>query len=408
MPALLSINNYHYVRGGAEAVFLRHNALFEEMGWMVAPFAMRHPDNSDTNWSEFFVEEIEYGSDYSLWEKVRRTPKVIYSLEACRQVDRLLDRFPADICHAHNIYHHLSPSVLRQVHRRSIPVVMTLHDLKIACPAYRMLASDRICERCKGGRTHNVLINRCIKGSLALSAVVLAENLIHRALRTFERHVDRFVAPSRFYIDKLVEWGWPAERFVHIPNAIDTKAFVPDFTAGKAFVYVGRLSGEKGIATLVRAAARAGVPLKIVGTGPEESALRQTAAGTDVEFLGYLQRDALHGAIRSARALVLPSEWYENAPLSILEAYALGKPVIGAAIGGIPELIREGVTGASFESGSIEALAAVLTRFSGLPDAAVSELGRAGRAWVEREFSMGQYGRRMVSLYSELGVRHAA
>ena len=407
MPGLLSINNYHYLRGGAEAVFLRHNALFEEMGWQVAPFAMHHPDNTATPWSEFFVEEIEHGSGYSLWEKVRRVPNVIYSLEACRKVNRLLDRFDADICHAHNIYHHISPSVLKHISRRGIPVFMTLHDLKIACPAYKMLAHDGICERCKGGKTYNVLAHRCIKESLPLSAIVLAENLLHRMLRTFERYVDRFVVPSRFYMDKLTEWGWPAERFVHIPNAIDPGAFTPDFTAGKSYMYIGRLSSEKGLATLIRAAARAGAPLVIVGTGPEEAALRDIAKATNANatFLGYLKGPALHDAIRSARAIVLPSEWYENSPLSVMEAYALGKPVIGAAIGGLPELIRDNETGATFESGSVEGLASVLSRFHALPDDAISELGRAGRAWMEEEFSMEQYGYRMLDLYRAFGCR---
>lgn len=407
MPSLLSINNYYYLRGGAEAVFLRHNALFEGMGWSVVPFAMHHSNNIVSPWSRYFVEEIEFGSEYSLWGKLRRVPKVIYSFEAQRKIANLLDIFPADICHAHNIYHHISPSVLKLIKQRGIPIVMTLHDLKLACPAYNMLARDGICERCKGGRIHNVLLHRCIKGSTALSAIVMTEALLHRVLRTFEQYVDRFVVPSHFYMNKLVEWGWDRERFVHIPNAVDVDEYVPGYNPGQSFIYFGRLSREKGLSTLIKAAGLAGVALRIVGTGPDETSLHKLSDATeaDITFLGYLKGPALHDAVRSSRAVVLPSEWYENAPLSVLEAYALGKPVIGADIGGIPELIQDDVTGVTFESGSIEGLATALFRLSRFPDTRLSDMGRSGRTWMEREFSMEQYGLRMQDLYRGLGVQ---
>lgn len=406
LPSLLSINNYHYLRGGAESVFLRHNALFEEMGWRVAPFSMHHPENISTKWSEYFVDDIEYGTVYSLWQKMVRAPRVIYSFEARRKVDTLLNRFPADICHIHNIYHHISPSVLGPVGKRGIPIVMTLHDLKLGCPAYTMLASDGICERCKGGRIHNVLLNRCIKGSSVLSTIVMTESLLHRLIRSFERYVDRFIVPSRFYLEKMVEWGWDRDRFVHIPNAIDAETFLPDFSPGQSFIYFGRLSREKGLATLIKAAGLAGVPLKIAGKGPDEMKLRQLARtnNADVEFTGYMQGAALHNAIRASRAVILPSEWYENAPLSVLESYALGKPVIGARIGGIPELIHEHETGVTFESGSVEALASVLSRFSSLPNSGISSMGRAGHALMMREFGIEQYRTRILDLYRNLGV----
>ncbi|MBK9132743.1 MAG: glycosyltransferase family 4 protein [Gammaproteobacteria bacterium] len=377
------------------------------MGWRVAPFSMRHSNNIDSPWSDYFVEEIEFGSEYSLWGKIRRVPKVVYSLEARRRVRRLLDVFPADICHAHNIYHHISPSILHLIKQRGIPIVMTLHDLKLACPAYNMLANDGICERCKDGRIYNVLRHSCIKGSVTLSAVVMAETLLHRALKTFERHIDRFIVPSHFYMAKLAEWGWDKSRFLYIPNALDVETFSVDYVPGKSFVYFGRLSREKGISTLIKAASIAGVSLTIVGTGPDEHLLRKLSKdeGADVTFLGYLKGQKLHDVVRSARAVVLPSEWYENAPLSVMEAYALGKPVIGATIGGIPELIQNGITGATFESGSIRELAEILARFSCLPDSDMSNMGHAGRSWIEREFNMDQYGSRMLSLYRELGVQ---
>jgi glycosyltransferase involved in cell wall biosynthesis len=175
---------------------------------------------------------------------------------------------------------------------------------------------------------------------------------------------------------------------------------------GKAFIYFGRLSPEKGLTTFIRALKLAGVKGWIVGTGPEEDALRNLATemGADVEFLGYLSSEALFDAVRRARAMVLPSEWYENAPLSVMESYALGRPVIGADIGGIPELIRKGETGEVFPSGNAEALAERIGRFAAMPDRQVLVMGKAGRAWMSESFTSQCYRDRVLSLYRGIGV----
>jgi len=403
---LLSINNYYYRRGGAEVVFLEHNRLFTEQGWRVVPFSMQHEKNLPTEWEPWFAEELEFGSHYSAWEQLRRVPRVIWSQEARKKLARLVDHVRPRVAHAHNIYHHLSPAILPLLHDRGVPVVLTVHDLKLACPAYSMYSHGRICEQCKGGRLHNVVVNRCIKGSLALSTLIGLESVTHRLLRTYERHVSVFAVPSLFFIDKLVSWGWDRERFRHIPNFVDIDAHVPSFDAGRDFVYFGRLSREKGLATLIRAAALSGRRVKLVGTGPEEAALRALATelNAPVEFAGFQSGTALHDHIRSARAVVLASEWYENAPLSILEGYALGRPVIGARIAGIPELVREGETGLVFEMGNAEALAAAMTRLAELPDAQVAGMGRAGRRWVEESFGPAHYAQRMSDLYAGIAA----
>jgi glycosyltransferase involved in cell wall biosynthesis len=409
-PTLLSVNNYYYYRGGAETVFLEHNRMFEERGWRVVPFAMQHPKNRATPWSKHFIEEIEFGEHYSLGQRLMRVPKVIYSVEARRKLAGLLDEVRPDVCHAHNIYHHLSPSILSLLRDRGVPTVMTLHDLKIACPAYNMLAPDGICERCRGGKLHNVLLNRCIKGSAALSAVIMLEAVLHRFLGTYRNCVDRFVVPSRFYIDKLVQWDMPRSMFRYVPNFVDVACYAPQYAPGVPFLYFGRLSREKGVATLLRAASLARQKVCIVGTGPQADELQKLAAelGVDADFRGYLTGEALHAAIKQARAVVLPSQWYENAPMSILEAYALGKPVIGAAIGGIPELIQEGATGMSFASGDASALAQAMQKLAGMRAADVEQMGRAARAWVERDFTAAVYRERILEIYGELGVGTAA
>lgn len=406
MPTLLSINNYYYRRGGAEVVFLEQNRLFEKVGWRVVPFAMHHPKNIRVPWSKYFVNEIEFGENYSTWEKLARIPKVIYSVEARRKLNQLLNDVAPDISHIHNIYHHISPSVFGVLKQHGVPVVLTLHDLKLACPAYSMFTHDGICERCKKKKLYNIVIHRCVKRSVLLSSIVMVEAILHKLLRSYENNVDRFVVPSLFYLEKMIEWGWERRRFVHIPNFVDVERLRPNFKVGKVFLFYGRLSPEKGIITFIKASALAKVPVRIVGTGPQEDVLRELAArtGADIIFLGYLNGEALFDAVRSARTVVLPSEWYENAPMSVMEAYALGKPVIGARIGGILELIREGETGVTFQNGSVESLAAALRRFADMPDAKLADMGRQGRAWMESDFTAERYRERLLKLYSDIGV----
>ena len=310
------------------------------------------------------------------------------------------------IAHAHNVYHHLSPSIFSTLKAAGIPLVMTVHDLKLACPAYKMLRDGKICEDCKGGKIHNVVRHRCIKDSLALSGLVFVETAVHRSLGLYRNTIDRLVVPSKFYRDKLVEWGWPREMMVHIPNMVDVEQYRDDWEEDDYFVFAGRLAPEKGIDTLIRAAARSGQRVVVAGTGPEEARLRQLAeqTGASVHFTGYLSGEALHSLIGRSMALVLPSEWYENAPISVLEAYALGRPVIGAAIGGIPEMIREGETGLMAASGDETSLADALSAMAGLSSAERAAMGKVGRAWMASEFSATNYRDRTLALYRTLGA----
>lgn len=409
MPSVVSVNSYHYRRGGADAVYFDHAALLEAQGWKNAFFAMHHDENVESPWSRFFCDEIDIGKPYPLTEKIVKASQVVYSWEARRRLRDLLREFPADVAHLHNIYHHQSPSILPVFGEFGVPVVMTAHDLKIACPNNKMLNRLGICERCRGGRYLNVVRNRCIHDSTAASAVVAAEAVVHDLLLgSYRRHVGRIVVPSRFYLDKFVEWGWPRERFRYIPNYVEADRFDPQTAAGDYLLYFGRLAEEKGVVTLVRAAARAGVPLRLAGTGPLADALAAELHGLGehrISLVGFQSGQALHDLIRGARAIVLPSEWYENAPISILEAFAMGKPVIGADIGGIPEAVVPGSTGWLFPSKDGERLAHLMTEVMAAPDSEVAALGAGARERVQAEFNRQRYLDETLTVYRELGVR---
>jgi len=406
-PRILNVNSYHYHRGGADNVYFQHAALMEGLGWQNAFFAMHHPMNVATDWSRFFVDEIQFGQSYSLGQKVVKATKVIWSFEAQRQLRRLLADFQPDVAHLHNIYHHLSPSILPVLRKAGVPTVLTAHDMKIACPSNKMYNALGVCERCKGGRLHNVVRYRCVQGSTAASAIVAAEGVVTRLLGSYRDDVDRIVVPSRFFLDKFVEWGWPRDRFTYVPNWLDVGHIQCDPTPGDYFMYLGRLSPEKGVPTVVRAARQAGVRLAVVGDGPMMDTLK-AMLGDDpggVELLGYRRGEELARLLRGARAVVAPSECYENAPLSVLESLAAGKPLIGSRLGGIPELVDEGRTGWLFPAGDVDALAALLRQVSETPDATLAAMGREGRARVERDFDRQGYIDAMLGLYADIGVR---
>ncbi|MEQ1558688.1 MAG: glycosyltransferase family 4 protein [Methyloglobulus sp.] len=408
MKKILSVNNYHYRRGGSDVVYLEHAELMESQGWSNAFFSMHHPQNIATPWSEYFVDELEFGHAYSLLEKISMASKVVYSFEAQRKLQSLIENFKPDVAHLHCIYHHLSPAIIPVLKEAGIATVMTAHDLKIACPAYKMLNSGGICERCNHGSILNVVKHRCVRDSLSASLIVAVESGLHRYLNTYQKYLDRVAVPSRFFLEKFVEWGWPREKLAYVPNYVDSSKFEPSYEPGQYFLYFGRLAPEKGVVTLIRAAAKAGVKLKIVGTGPVEAELKEIATQNpgDIEFLGYRTGSELHDLVRGARAVVLPSEWYENAPMSVLESYSLGKPVIGANIGGIPEMVVAGETGWVFESQNVDSLADCLLACNAMDAKSLSKIGKASREFVDKNFNKQRYVESILELYSELGVKN--
>jgi glycosyltransferase involved in cell wall biosynthesis len=400
---LLSLNSYHYRRGGSDAVYFSTSEMFEQAGWDVACMAMKHPKNVPSPWSQYFAEEIEYGFQYSFPRKMLLASRVIYNLEAQARMAELLKVFTPDVAHAHCIYHHLSPSVLQLLRQRGVPVVLTAHELKTVCPAYSMRNHKGICEECKSGSYLPLLRNRCIKGSLSASLVVYLEATLQRAMHTYRDCVDVVVCPSRFYLEKLAEWGWRREQLCYIPNFFDTGRELETAPVGQRFLYFGRLSSEKGLATLVKAAKISGVGLDLVGDGAMRDELERLAAGApNIAFIGYLAGDNLWNKIRDCRAVVLPSEWYENAPMSVLEAYSFGKPIIGSRIGGIPELIEEDSTGWCFESGDREQLGALLSRVASLDEQRLLAMGAACNAFVNSRFTRARYFDSMQELYQRV------
>ena len=399
---ILFLNNFYYLRGGSEKVLFEEMRLLREAGHRVAIYARGHELNEPAEFAEFFPPPMDTERVSLNLKAVQSVRELIYSNAARSGLKAVIERFVPDIAHAHNIYGRLSLSVLDELKSAGVPVVMTLHDLKLVCPSYLMLNDGKVCELCRGKKFYHAALTRCHKGSFPASFVYALESWINHALGKYNA-VSRFITPSRFLRDKCVEYGLNTGQITLIPNFIEAQSIPCSNTMGDYFLFLGRLSKEKGVKTLLNAykGLSAKIALTIVGDGPERPMLEKMAAdqALNVRFTGYLSGMALQEALSNARAVIMPSECYENAPLSLLEAFAYAKPVIGARIGGIPEMVDEGVNGYLFEAGNVAALAETLAKFLALSGAEITSMGQAARAKIEREYTAERHVAMLLDLY---------
>lgn len=407
MQVLLA-NKFLFEKGGAEKSLFETARLLEAHGHQTRFFAMQHARNRPCADARHFVSEVDY-EDSSLRMRLKAGARMLYSLEAARKLGGLLDEARIDIAHLNNIYHQLSPSILRTLHRRGVPMVMSLRDYKVVCGSYQMLAQGRPCEACRGGRHLQASLKRCVKDSLAASVLTTLEMTLHHRILGLYGLVDLFISPSAFLKDKVREMGFPGE-VVHLPNFVGGLAEVaPQYGSARArLVYSGRLGREKGLATLMRAVKGLPLRLEIIGEGPMREpleALARQESIANVEFTGYLSGAPLQDHVRAATAVVVPSQWYENNPRSVIEAFALGKPVIGARIGGIPELVRHGDTGLTFTPGDVQALRGCIDELLAHP-ARAADMGRRGRHLVETELSPERHYAGLMQVYERAIARH--
>lgn len=403
---ILHVNKFLYRRGGAEAYMEDLAALQEAQGDEVAYFGMAHPDNVHVAYGAHFPSLVELEPPPpSVAGRVRGATRMLWSSSARRGIDVVVEHFRPDVVHLHNVYHQLSPSILVPLARRGVPAVMTLHDYKLACPSYQFLAGGEICQACLGGRFHHAALRRCKDGSLAASALLGFESFLHARMGAY-RSVARFICPSRFMADQMAAAGVGEGRLRHVPHFADLAGVTTKAAPGGDLVFAGRLSAEKGVDVLIDAMALLDETaiLRIAGEGPMGDSLRERAAqrpaGGRVEFLGRLGRADLHDLIRASSVLVMPSRWFENQPMIILESLACGVPVVGTDLGGTPELIRPGVDGALVPANEPGALAGALRGLLADPAGAFA-MGRAGRRRVEADFSPSAHLAAVSGVYQE-------
>lgn len=354
---ILLVNKFYYPRGGDCVVMMNTESLLLSAGYEVAVFAMQYPGTVDSPYKKYFAPEVDFGGSVS--QKIHGLKRTLGMGDITTAFARLLDDFAPDVVHLHNIHSYLSPVLAQMAHKRGIRVVWTLHDYKLLCPAYTCTRGGKPCELCFTSKA-GMLKHRCMKGSLAASAIAWLEAK-KWSRRTLEQCTDAFICPSEFMAEKMRQGGFSEQKLRVVCNFIDPKKLeLLRSTSGTDrqayYCYVGRLSEEKGVRTLLEAASRLKHELRIAGSGPLADELKAKYADCPhIHFLGHLDATEVASLLSHARCSVMPSEWYENNPLGVIESLCAGTPVVGAEIGGIPELIGAD-TGITFASGSTEAL----------------------------------------------------
>lgn len=422
---VILVNKFHYLKGGSETYYLGLAEGLRALGHEVHFFAMEGPDNLPCEDSDLFVSPKDYNGPSSPIQKVTAATSLIYSREARRKFQALCERVQPDVIHMNLVHRQITLSILDApyIKQHHVPVLFTSHDYILVCPNYVMLdGAGAVCDACLGGHFVNCLKRKCVKGSTAKSGMGMLEAKYLKMHGSY-RKIDRIVAPSQFMRNKLIEGGFPTRQVVYIQNfakqdILDNAADGTDRTdrENPYFLFFGRLSSEKGVDVLVDAFIKAlpSLPAKlrlvIAGDGPERQNVedRITAAGAEaserIELVGFQNgADMQHFAERASLA-VASSRWRENMPYSIVEAFALGTPVIGTDIGGIPELVSEGRTGFICEPGDADSLSQALLRGAALIQdrKAYATMQENCRSYVLERCSQDKYMNDLVALYQEL------
>lgn len=408
---ILFCNKYNFPFSGTEVSLFELMELLRAHGHEVMLFSMAGPQAEPPPFSQQLVPHLDFKGEHSLLARARLAAHAVYSRDVRRRLRRLIADFRPDVAHVRNIYHHLSPSVLWELKAQQIPVVYHLNNFKLICPSYNLVASGRVCERCRGGRFWRVVSEGCYSGGRAAAAVLAAEAYAHKWLRTYAKCVDCFLAPSQFVKDKLVENGWQSDKInvlPHFQKLPDCITPAPDCDA--PIVYFGRLSAEKGVADLLWAmTALRQVRLWIAGDGPQAIALRKLANDlglANVSFLGHVTGPDLEKVVAQSRFTVLPSRAYETLGKSILESYAQARPVVASSLGSRSEIVMHGRTGLLFKAGDIEQMSMCLSVLYHHPKLN-REMGLAAHEWVRQRHSPDSYYVALTRLYENL-VRNNA
>ena len=356
---VLLVNKFLYPNGGSETYIFKLGEQLRSLGHEVQYFGMEHEGRVVGNRVEAYTSNMDFHTGSKIASLIYPI-KTIYSSEARKKIRLVLDDFCPDVCHLNNFNYQLTPSIILEIKKwekqtgHKCRIVYTAHDYQLVCPNHMCHnpQSNHNCEKCLGGNFFNCTTNRCIHGSLAKSLVGTAEAFFWKCLGAYKK-IDRVICCSSFMKSKIDTNPILARKSIVMHNfidpveqkCIDKKDYV---------LYFGRYSREKGIETLIRVAKELPeIQFVFAGTGPLEDVINKV---DNIKNVGFQTGEALADLIREARFTVYPSEWYENCPFSVMESQMYGTPVLGADIGGIPELVQDAVTGELFESGNALAL----------------------------------------------------
>lgn len=364
---IITASKFYYHRAGLESYLFKISNSLKQNGHEVIPFSTKYSKNIKTPFDDFFTDYIELGGneDINFLDKLKALSRIFYNFDAADKFRKLIDYTNPDLVWGFGVHRHLSPSIFIEAKKRSIPVIHRLSDYALICPDSRLTkGDDSTCDLlCPLKGYHNAIINQCVrqssvndsskKPSVAASTIGALELFFHNKLGLYKNNVDKFIAPSLFLKNVMIKSGMPEEKIVHIPIFIDPTLYTPNYNDKNYLVYFGRLSREKGLPLLLNAMSKLkNYKLIIVGDGPQRDYLEKIKEEKNlfnVVFTGLQHGDELNKIVANSRFVVVPSIWYDNSPNVIFEANAMGKPVLGANIGGIPEYINENIDGCLYK-----------------------------------------------------------
>jgi glycosyltransferase involved in cell wall biosynthesis len=401
MRIMLVNNQVPSTVGGTETVVGHTERLLARDGHETALFAIRQADASPTPWdSHLPTADALQGRAL----RCKNSLAAVYSFETRTRLGRLVERFRPDVVHLHNVYEKVTFSVVDALRRRGVPTVLTLHDYRAICPNGLLLAADGLCHRCLGrGLYWHAIRHRCLKGPVTRTLKSSAEASLNRLRRQYQR-VDAVVAPSRFMMQKLCQAELSTAPVHFIPNPVELAPIGPRPPLGVPvrFLFFGRLVPEKGLDILLTASrfVDPGIRITVAGGGPMAAhvASRVGAATLPVDVVGQLDRRGIAHQLQSSTAALVPSLWYENCPLSILEAHASALPVIASNLGGMGELVTDGGDGLLVPPGDPGALACAMNSLARDPET-TRQLGLAGRRRVGESNSPERYLENLMHCY---------
>jgi len=414
MSKILIVNWSWYPSGGDWTYVDNICRFYESKGHEVIPFAMKDDRNLDTPFSRYFVSNIDYknlNKNKNPVGAVSVLKNSLYSGEARRKIKQLLSENKVDLVHLNNIHHYLTPaSIIPEIKKHNIPILWTVHDYVILCPNSIFISNGKVCEKCKKEKYYQCVLNKCKKGSLLASSVAAMESYINKWLDPY-KDVDYFLCPSQFIADKFIEFGHDERKIVKLYNPFDVTTLeniVPHKNEEKKYiVYVGNILKLKGIFTLAEAVEGLDVELYIIGDGEAMPALQdfiEKSKMSNIRCLGRKVKQDTLSYVKGAEFVVVPSECYENLPYALIEASLLGKPVLGARIGGIPELVIDNETGFLFEQGNKVDLTGKLKKMLSLPVENLDSLGANARRRVATLTSYKNFDAQLSEVFKSLNV----
>jgi glycosyltransferase involved in cell wall biosynthesis len=377
------LHNFYRRPGGEDTVFKTEKTLLLHNGHEV-------------------ISYVETNDRFSELSFLKAAQNAIWSEETQTNLRKLFQNFSPDVAHFHNTFLLISPSAYYACKEEGVPVVQTLHNFRLLCPAATFFRDGRICEDCLGKAvTWPGVVHACWRGSRAGTALVSTMLAVHRLLKTWQEQVDVYIALTEFTRQKFIEGGLPANKIVVKPNFVDPDPGMGSHD-GEYALFVGRLSLEKGVMTLLRAwKGLKGKTLKIVGEGP----LLEKVQGfviqeglREVELLSKKPRDEIFRLMQEAQALVFPSEWYEGFPMTIAEAFACGLPVIASRLGAMAEIVEDGRTGLFFEPGDPESLIEQI-QWAWEHPRELAEMGRNARREYEMKYTAEKNYQMLMEIY---------